>query len=493
MNNTVFISYSSIDNVFANEIDISCQSYGVNIFRDTAELKPLDNIEQFMNQIETCDYAIILVSENYLKSKNCIYEFIKFLNKENFASKILPIMLPKFALDDKTYNSISKHHGKNESSSLSFFSSLFKRKSDKEIRHKENFQTIWRHLSSLKMFSFQKVHDRSYEDIYSFIGLYESDIFNSLRDIKKIDSLEEQEVAFEKLEKKYKGQYWLAYQKGVVNHEQKKYKMAIFRYNEFLEKYTKTQYQLLGLSALGFCYNECNDTDNAIATHTKGIELEPDLAWLSYGGLADVYLKKGLFDEAVHYYLKSKSIVPEFSVCVNLGIIEHDRKNFEKAIVYYSEALQLKEDDPEVYFALKNAYVGNNQMDKAELIIEYLFTQFPSYHKGLTAYAIMLINKSDRSNFDFTKITGILIDSYLIDESYIPTRVYVAAAFLLRIKVVASHTLEDIDFVIKTASKTKLMLLEPLQGFTECEIGRFNEMTRTDLKDATELKKKFKK
>ena len=78
---TLFLSYSSKDTQYASELDESCMTYGVNVIRDDRDLKPYENIISFMDQIKSKDFAIMLLSENYLKSKYCIYEFSEFMKK----------------------------------------------------------------------------------------------------------------------------------------------------------------------------------------------------------------------------------------------------------------------------------------------------------------------------------------------------------------------------------------------------------------------------
>lgn len=82
---SVFLSYSSIHIAIANEIDVSCYNYGVNIIRDVRDLQPLDNISSFMDKIKQCEFSIMLISENYLKSKKCLYEFDQFIAKKDYA------------------------------------------------------------------------------------------------------------------------------------------------------------------------------------------------------------------------------------------------------------------------------------------------------------------------------------------------------------------------------------------------------------------------
>jgi len=70
--NSIFISYCWKDKHIVDILDNDFQSIGVNV---------------------TSDYVLMIISDNYLKSKNCMYEVKEFIKDENFRDKILPIVV----------------------------------------------------------------------------------------------------------------------------------------------------------------------------------------------------------------------------------------------------------------------------------------------------------------------------------------------------------------------------------------------------------------
>lgn len=74
----VFLSYSSKDEELSNKLDDGLMKYRANIFRDKRELEPLQNITTFIQSISRMDYSIMLVSNNYLKLKPCVYKFTEY-------------------------------------------------------------------------------------------------------------------------------------------------------------------------------------------------------------------------------------------------------------------------------------------------------------------------------------------------------------------------------------------------------------------------------
>lgn len=74
MNKAVFISYSWNDREIANRIDNILMRFGVSATRDIRSLNYNTNIHNFMNTIKEHRKIIIIVSDHYLTSLNCMYE-----------------------------------------------------------------------------------------------------------------------------------------------------------------------------------------------------------------------------------------------------------------------------------------------------------------------------------------------------------------------------------------------------------------------------------
>lgn len=54
----------------ANDLEV----IGIRVIKDNKELEYTDNIPDFMKRIRSNDFALLLITDNYLKSKNCLYE-----------------------------------------------------------------------------------------------------------------------------------------------------------------------------------------------------------------------------------------------------------------------------------------------------------------------------------------------------------------------------------------------------------------------------------
>jgi len=91
----VFISYAwgnESENVVNNIFD-GLKKYNANIIRDKINLGYKGGVNDFMNKIGRTGFIIIIISDKYLKSENCMYELVQIQKKGNSFNRIFPIVL----------------------------------------------------------------------------------------------------------------------------------------------------------------------------------------------------------------------------------------------------------------------------------------------------------------------------------------------------------------------------------------------------------------
>ena len=98
----VFISYSHQNQQEAQVIDDQLAEYNFGITRDSRELSVNKNMKEFMQKIKDSDYAVILISDSFLKSPNCMYEVLEFIKSPNYKDRLVPII----TADAKIYDSL---------------------------------------------------------------------------------------------------------------------------------------------------------------------------------------------------------------------------------------------------------------------------------------------------------------------------------------------------------------------------------------------------
>ena len=91
----VFISYAwcGQSEEIANQIDGTFQKRGISLIRDKNHLGFKGRIKAFMEQIGRGKCVVVIISEKYLKSENCMFELLQIAKNAQFYERIFPIVL----------------------------------------------------------------------------------------------------------------------------------------------------------------------------------------------------------------------------------------------------------------------------------------------------------------------------------------------------------------------------------------------------------------
>jgi len=91
----VFISYAwgGEKEDIVNEIDETLQLRGIRIVRDKRALGYTGSIKEFMERIGQGNCVIVVISDKYLRSSNCMFELVEIADNKQFHDRIFPIVL----------------------------------------------------------------------------------------------------------------------------------------------------------------------------------------------------------------------------------------------------------------------------------------------------------------------------------------------------------------------------------------------------------------
>lgn len=89
---TIFLSYSWKNKKVADFVEASFSGSGVEIVRDERSVSYTKSIKEFMRGVRGTDYSLLLITEDYLKSVNCMFEVLEIVKDEKFCERILPIV-----------------------------------------------------------------------------------------------------------------------------------------------------------------------------------------------------------------------------------------------------------------------------------------------------------------------------------------------------------------------------------------------------------------
>ena len=94
-NNHVFISYAwgGESERIVNELDADLQARGILVVRDKRDLGFKGMIRDFMRQLGEGHAVILVISDKYLKSRNCMFELVEIARNKDFYDRIFPIVL----------------------------------------------------------------------------------------------------------------------------------------------------------------------------------------------------------------------------------------------------------------------------------------------------------------------------------------------------------------------------------------------------------------
>ena len=91
----IFISYAwgGESEIIVNEICKCLENKKIKYYRDKKDIEYKGSIREFEEQLGMGDYVILVVSDKFLKSKDCMYEVFKIINTGNIYDRIFPIVL----------------------------------------------------------------------------------------------------------------------------------------------------------------------------------------------------------------------------------------------------------------------------------------------------------------------------------------------------------------------------------------------------------------
>ena len=90
----IFLSYCQKNSDVANEIYHYFKSNPyIRIHKDILDIRVWGSIKQYMQSISDMDYIILLVTDEYLKSANCMYEVLEVLRDRKYKDFIFPAVV----------------------------------------------------------------------------------------------------------------------------------------------------------------------------------------------------------------------------------------------------------------------------------------------------------------------------------------------------------------------------------------------------------------
>lgn len=88
---TVFISYNWGNKKLAEQLE-NCLQPHANVKRDDTSVQPWGDLQSFMKSIRNQDFAVLIISDAYLKSEACLFEVMELMEEQRWDKRVMYIV-----------------------------------------------------------------------------------------------------------------------------------------------------------------------------------------------------------------------------------------------------------------------------------------------------------------------------------------------------------------------------------------------------------------
>jgi len=359
----IFISYSWTNSNIADQIEKDLSHFPISFVRDIHDIEYKSSISNFMQEIRNSDFAVLLISEHYLKSRNCMIEILHILNEQNFDEKILPIIINSPSIySSETRISYTKYWIEEKNKLNILISSLPATAILKEIEKLKEIEEIVSkindflvHLSDIKNITFDDIKKENYKSIIEKIGGVDVSPLIELLSITKLKDINKKDTLIDK---------W--FDENKPNSEAYSIKAEIAKCR--------------------------GNFDKAKYNYIKAIELNEEnfMALNNYGFL--LYELKENLDEAKLCFEKAIDISPNLTEArLNLGVLLSKYfEDYDGAKNQYEEIIKYNPLESRAYTNLANYYLTKGNNYKVCNLYEKAIAINPDYFEGRLFYGCFL-------------------------------------------------------------------------------------------------------
>jgi len=83
-----------------DQLETACQQRGINLMRDNKAIQYGDSIRAYMRALGAGDGVIVVLSDEYLKSYDCMLELLSIKNNQQLRRRVFPVYLAGLVIDD---------------------------------------------------------------------------------------------------------------------------------------------------------------------------------------------------------------------------------------------------------------------------------------------------------------------------------------------------------------------------------------------------------
>lgn len=411
----VFLSYCHKDDRIADQVDRELAvavkdflgaSFNVMILRDIRDVGYTVSFRKFMEKVRETDFVLMLISDSYLKSENCMKEVIDVMKDADYEKRILPILLEDAVGVFKTGSEIRYvEYWKRKSDDLEKKLGMIPETSKGELGKdlgkfheiRDGIAGFIRDIRGRRVCTLQELREANYDPVVS--KFYFKDLIDEiskeldgnvrleLERILAMGDLQDQLSALDLLGLRFgqNASYHFLY--GAIAEYKEVKKIARREYEEAIEidpKHDVAHFQLAQLlefefhdyvearkhyekslkiepsdalyhSSFGYLLKEhFQDYRAAIEHYEKAIRIDPTNAKWHYtvADILDSQFKK--YKQARRHYEEATRIDPNVSIIhfSLASLLEKHSKDYATALAHYKEAARLEPDDSIYHFSI---------------------------------------------------------------------------------------------------------------------------------------------
>jgi tetratricopeptide (TPR) repeat protein len=355
----IFLSYSGRNKAIADAIDNDWQAVGLTLLRDVRDLTFKQNIKDFMRRVHKSDFVLLLISKDYLESKNCMYEALEMFQNGDFKRKILPILTDDAQITDALTRLYYVEHWEGRRQALSDSLRRFANPPASAVQELAQFEKIRdsidefaSEVQSLLCAFWPHVQQEDYASIFDHIGYSknESAILEACRHIITLATEEDQELALQELKKQHPESRTVLYTEATIAYRAQKFK----KYRKLMEELLLVYPDFYQVHAsLGYLlFKVLADYPTARYHLEQAIKFKPNYT-LARGALAlllDEQFQE--YDLSLQHYELVLSVNPDDSdTNFNFAsLLSAHFKDFARARRLYEHALVINPSDADIHY-----------------------------------------------------------------------------------------------------------------------------------------------
>jgi tetratricopeptide (TPR) repeat protein len=306
----------------------------LDLVRDERALGYTEDLESYMKKIRATDYALILVSDAFLRSTNCMFEIHEFLKDDSHQQRVLPVILKDYEDGGVKRKGARIYAPEDAAEYVRYWQDrealLRKHLKGLDISNLTHFarelaliQSVTKTvadfiflLRKIKHVSFADLVTSEYRDILEKVGY--GDVGTA--QVRKARSLYSQAIAEVNLERRLEFltkalQTYPSYvdalnKRGQVYDELRQYDKALIDYNRAVNIAPGRAALFISRS---YTFIRQADYFNALADLEMALSLDPNHKE-AFNNRADVHRRLGKLGEAVQDARRSLAIDPDFDL-----------------------------------------------------------------------------------------------------------------------------------------------------------------------------------